>query len=159
MRRLGLPKCALVVLVALELGCRSTQLQDSTANRCARREPVGGYAFKYSGFLYGPATRLSNGDGTFVAGVGIVVFDGKGKVTFSGVNDYAGLNVPFPANAVGEYTFRADCSGTIKVIMPPDVPDEIYFVAAEAGTRLYGLFTVPKKFGEGSVVTLDFTRL
>ena len=157
--RLGLAECAALVLVVLQLGCRSGRTPESTTNRCGDGTLVGAYAFKYSGILYAPAGRLPNGDGAAVAGVGIVSFDGKGKVAFTGVNDYAGQNVPFPANTVGDYVAKSDCTGTIKVTLPPDVPDEIYFVVAEGGARLYGLFTVPRRFGEGSVVTLEFTRL
>ena len=155
----NLMKCALPGLIALVIIGGSAQAQDSKKSPCAGRKLIGSFAFKYAGTLYGPAGTLPNGDGAAVAGVGIVDFDGSGKVTFSGLNNYGGLNVPFPANTVGEYTFKADCSGTIKVTLPPEVHDEIYFVVADHGARLFGLFAVPKKFGEGSVVTLDFARL
>jgi hypothetical protein len=76
------------------------------------------------------------------------------------VNSFAGHIVPYPANGVnGSYKLEANYTGTISFV---DLvgPETIYFVLAENGGRMFGLYTVPpEQTVPGPVMTLDFTRL
>jgi len=149
----------LIFLPVLALGwtAGSALAQNGRAS-CAGRILKCAYAFKTVGLLYNIV--LTNGDAPRIAAVGVADFDGQGKFTFvTGVNSFQGFIVPNPPNGfTGTYTLDANCTGTITYF--DQLKETIYFVIAEGGAKLFGLYTTPNPNGKdpGPVVTVDFTR-
>ena len=135
-------------------------LAQQGAGRCSGRPLVGSFAFKATGVLYVPAVVQPNGDPPLIAQIGVASFDGNGKFNLIGVNSFAGHIVPHPSSGVnGSYKLEANCTGTISFVDLAG-PETIYFVLADNGSRMFGLYTVPpEQTTPGPVVTVDFTRL
>ena len=138
----------------------SLALAQESASRCSGRPLVGSFAFKATGVLYVPATIQANGDPAIIAQIGVASFDGNGKFNLIGVNSFAGHIVPYPSTGVnGSYKLEANCTGTVSFVDLAG-PETIYFVLADNGARMFGLYTVPPgQTTPGPVVTVDFTRL
>lgn len=153
----------LILLPVLAVGCTggSALAQNGQAS-CAVTTIRGSYATKTTGLLYRPGLALPNGDAPRLAGVGVVEFDGQGKITFlAGVNSFGGFIVPNPPVAFsGTYTLDANCTGTMSFIDPFNIQESIYFVVTESGAKLFGLYTSPSpnEKDPGPVVTVDFAR-
>jgi hypothetical protein len=139
--------------------CGAALAQSGRPN-CAGKPLQGTYATKTTGLLYAPGLKLPNGDAPRLAGVGIVEFDGKGTITFiAGVNSFGGLIVANPPGGfTGTYTLDANCSGTISVLDPIKIQESIYFVLAENGAKLFGMYTTVTGNDPGPVVTIDFVK-
>jgi hypothetical protein len=135
-------------------------LAQDSAGRCSGRPLVGSFAFKATGVLYVPEAIQPNGDPAIIAQIGVASFDGNGRFNLIGMNSFAGHIVPYPSTGVnGSYKMEANCTGTISFV---DLAgsETIYFVLADNGTRMFGLYTVPPGHTTpGPVVTVDFTRL
>ncbi len=96
----------LILLPTLALGWAGGYAlgQDGQGN-CAGRSLQGFFAVKTAGLLYN--ITLPNGDAPRFAGVGIVNFDGKGKITFlTGVNSFQGFIVANQPNVTGTMHVR-----------------------------------------------------
>jgi len=154
----GLSRFALLTVLAAGFLGGTALAQDGRAS-CAGRMLQGSYAFRQSGVLYAPPLARPNGDAPYIAGVSVVTFDNKGKFTIlAGVNSFAGMIVPNPPNGIsGTYTLDANCTGTIS-FMDPVGPETIFFVLADNGNRLFGLYTTPTGTQPGPVVSVDFLR-
>lgn len=152
--------CRLMLGLVLAVGFNGgLALAEEGEGKCSGRPLVGSFAFKATGVLYVPATILPNGDPAIIAQIGVASFDGNGKFNLIGVNSFAGHIVPYPAAGVnGSYKLEANCTGTISFV--DFGPETIYFVLADSGTKMFGLYTVPaEQKTPGPVVTVDFTRL
>ena len=138
----------------------SLALAQEGAGRCSGRPLVGSFAFKATGVLYVPAVIQPNGDPPLIAQIGVATFDGNGKFNLIGVNSFAGHIIPHPSSGVnGTYKVEANCTGTISFVDLAG-PETIYFVLADNGSRMFGLYTTPpEQTTPGPVVTVDFTRL
>ena len=141
--KLRFTRLALLPLLAAGFGSALLHAQDG--NRCAARNVLGTYAFKATGVLYLPALAQPNGDAPQIVLIGVAVFDGNGRFTMTaGVNSFAGNIVSNPPGGfTGTYTLDANCTGTIAFVDPFGGPETIYFVLAENGNKLFGLYTTP----------------
>jgi hypothetical protein len=75
------------------------------------------------------------------------------------VNSFGGFIVPNPPGSFsGTYTLDANCSGTISFVDPIKLQETIYFVLAENGAKLFGLYTTPTGKDPGPVATIDFVK-
>ncbi len=150
----------LFLLPVLVIGCTgASALAQTGHDRCAARSLQGTYATKTTGYLYKPQLTLPNGQAPWIVGVGIVEFDGRGTITFvTGVNSFAGYIVPSTVSFSGTYALAANCSGTITFTDSFNIPESIYFVIAENGAKLFGLYTSPTGRDPGPAVTIDFAR-
>lgn len=63
-----------------------------------------------------------------------------------------------PSGFTGTYTLNANCSGTITFIDPFSLHESIYFVLAENGAKLFGMYTTTTGNVPGPVVTIDFVK-
>jgi len=144
--------------LATAIGGSAANAQDPGPGRCNGRTLSGSYAFKQVGLLYAPTLTLPNGEAPRLASIGIIFFDGNGKIVMTaGMNSFGGFIVPSPPKVTGTYTFNSDCSGTISIVGPAG-PDSIYFIVTDNGNHAFGLFTTPTGTAPGPVVTVDFIR-
>ncbi len=68
--------------------------------------------------------------------------------------------MPISQTSPAPCTFDANCTGTISFIDQFNIKESIYYVVAEGGAKLFGIYTSVNPNGKdpGSVATVDFTR-
>jgi len=126
----------------------------SDRRACSASLLAGPYGYAVTGTLYlgTGGTRQVGGSPVPVNAVGVVSFDGSGRLTTAETASLAGHSER--REQVGRYTVQADCTGTASLYFgSPPFASELSFVVTDQGRGLAGVTT-----DAGATVLLTATR-
>ena len=140
--------------LAIVLGLMT--LAPSLASAQARCESINGtYAFAVSltSFIPGPPAILAPWNG-----IGIMTFDGTGKLSGTQTTNFGGFGVMRNAPFSGTYTVNPDCTGTMTLKSANYPANHLNFVVADSGKTMYAISDDVLPLGSSNSGTLTKIR-
>ncbi len=137
-------------LALLALALFTTLTPSATAAECSVAAAAGSWAYSFSGSVFNAQAN------TFVpvATLGVITFDGHGKVTASETE--ASPAGTAGVTATGTYTENADCTGTVSLKTSTNQTVTVNFVAANNDNEAYLIITSPGYVMTGTTKRVKF---